>query len=516
MKERNLTTNQQLALNLSASFITYAVTFAINFFLSPYIVRTVGVEAHGFVGLAGNFISYVSLITIALNALAGRFITVHIYKNDYETANKYYSSVFYANIFLSAVMLVIEVLLWLFLEKLINIPDNLFWDVKILFASLFLNSILGTAGSIFSVSIFATNKLYLGSVRSIESSVARAIVLVLVYLFMAPRVSYLGISSFFVTLYCTIYNYYYMKKLTPFLKIKKSFFDMAKIILLVKSGVWSLITRIGQMFSDGLDLLITNVFIDATSMGVLSLAKTLPTVITGIIGTMVNAFSPNFTILYAQEKHDELVAAVKQSMKIMGVICNLPIIVIIICGEQFYKLWQPTQNAHELYALTLLTCIGVVITGGINCIFDIFTVVNKLRYNSLVLLFSSMLSIAITFVLVKTTDLGIYAVAGVSTVIMVLKNLILIIPYAAKCLKLKWYTFYPDVIRPVIFVFVSSFINFFLVGAIKGNGWINLIICCAITGIISLAIGYFIILNKSDRAIVNAKLMGVFGKIKGR
>lgn len=506
MSDKELSSNKKLFLNLSASFLAFAVTFGINFFLSPYIVRTVGVEAYGFVNLANNFISYASLITVALNALAGRFISISIFEKDYEKANKYYSSVFLANCFLSLVMLVVALFVWIYLEHLIKIPSNIFWDVKILFAAMFLNCIVNTIGSVFSVSTFVANKLYLTSIRNIEASGARAIILVLAYALCAPKILYLGITTLLTSLYCIIFNYYYIHKLTPQLHIKKEYFDIKAVVELISSGVWNLVTRVGQILTDGLDLLITNIFIDATAMGVLSLAKTVPSAITSIVGSMVGSFSPNFTQLYAEGKMEELKKAVKQSMKIMGMICNIPIIILLVCGERFFALWQPTQDPKQLQALSILTCAGLIVNGGINCVYNIFTVVNKLKFNSLVLLFSSLLSVFITFVLVKTTDWGIYAVAGVSTVIMILKNLILIVPYSAKCLNLKWYAFYPDVIRPIIFVAVSTALSLVAVKCISGTGWISLIFCGAVTLIISMLIGCFVVLRKEDRVFILNKI----------
>ena len=89
--------SKQLVINMSASFVSYGVSLFISFFLSPYIVRTIGVEANGFVGLANNFVSYASLITIALNSLAGRFITISITRGNEADTNRYYTSVFFAN-----------------------------------------------------------------------------------------------------------------------------------------------------------------------------------------------------------------------------------------------------------------------------------------------------------------------------------------------------------------------------------------------------------------------------------
>jgi O-antigen/teichoic acid export membrane protein len=83
----------------------FCVNATIGFFLSPFIVRTLGVEAAGFIQLAANFASYISLITIALNSMSGRFITIALTKGENEKAISYYTSVFWANLALFVLLL---------------------------------------------------------------------------------------------------------------------------------------------------------------------------------------------------------------------------------------------------------------------------------------------------------------------------------------------------------------------------------------------------------------------------
>ena len=272
--------------------------------------------------------------------------------------------------------------------------------------------------------------------------------------------------------------------------------------IIIAGGVWSLVNRLGQILLDGLDLLITNLFINSTMMGVLSLSKTIPSTINGIVSTLVNIFSPNFTILYAQGKKDELLKSVKQSMKIMGVITNLPVIVLLLCGKDFYALWQPTVDTNSLYILSVMGCGCIIFSGGINCIYNIFTVVNKLRANSIVVIVSGLLSTLVVYILVNTTSLGVYAVAGVSTAFSILRNLLFTAPYGAKCLGIKWYSFYPDIIRPVIYVAVTYAIGYFTINNFAAQGWIALVVKAAVTAVMAVFIGYFAILGKDERAIV--------------
>ena len=98
--------NKALVINMISSAVAVGVHLAISFFLSPYIVAKLGVEANGFVTLASNFVGYASLISIALNSMAGRFITIKFYQDDLAEANKYYTAVTLGNYVLSLFMVI--------------------------------------------------------------------------------------------------------------------------------------------------------------------------------------------------------------------------------------------------------------------------------------------------------------------------------------------------------------------------------------------------------------------------
>lgn len=72
--------------NLICALLAMGTNLVINFFLSPFIVEKIGVEANGFIQLATNFTTIASLVTIALNSMAGRFISLNYHKRRFETS----------------------------------------------------------------------------------------------------------------------------------------------------------------------------------------------------------------------------------------------------------------------------------------------------------------------------------------------------------------------------------------------------------------------------------------------
>ena len=101
---------KQTGINLIAQVIAFGINLGISFFLTPFIVEKIGVEANGFVSLANNFVEYAQLITISINSMAGRFITIKLHQKNPEDANKYFSSVFIANLIFSVVLTILSII----------------------------------------------------------------------------------------------------------------------------------------------------------------------------------------------------------------------------------------------------------------------------------------------------------------------------------------------------------------------------------------------------------------------
>lgn len=482
-----------------SAMLTYVVSMAVSFFLSPYIVENIGVEANGFIGLANSFITYASLLTVALNSMAGRFITICYQRKEYEKANIYYNSVFYANLLIAGLLLIVSIPVVLFLEKLVEIPTAMIWDVKILFLVLFLNFILSLFYSTFSVATFATNRLYLDSLRGIESVFIRVVVLVGCFVLFSPRVFYVGLATLLMTVYSTAFSYHYRKKLLPHIRVRRSFFRFSAVKEIVLSGLWNTVTQLGHILQSGLDVLIANLFINSTAMGVLSLSKTIPSAISGVVARMASVFAPELTLDYANDDIDGLVRRVKQSMKLMSTVVTIPVVVFMINGDQFYHLWTPSQDHRLLHILSVMALGSMIISGGINVVYKIFTVVNKLRWNSLTVLGQGVLSTLVVFILLKTTDWGLYVIALTSEVFGLIRVLGFVLPYSARCLNQKWYEFYPAALKPLIPAAIMLVLGYGIKQTLTVNSWLRYIVFCAVLAVMSLALNVLIILDKNDR-----------------
>lgn len=502
-----MTKNKQLFINMSAGVGALGISMLINFFLSPYIVASIGAEAYGFVQLSNNLLSYFNVLAIALNSMSSRFISISYFRDDIKEAKEYYSSTFFANLILVIVFMPI-ILVGIFnIERFLNISDYLLTDVKGLMTFLAANFLLTLICTNLGISFYVKNKLYILSLINIIGYVLRGGLLLLLYMNFEPHVAYMGMVTLIVTIFTQLSNLRFKKKLVPELSLQKRMFSWGKVKNLIGSGIWNTITRIGSLLQEGLDLLITNVMISAADMGVLAIAKTIPNLINNVLNTLISSFMPNLTELFAKGDKEGLKKDIKQSMKIIGMLINIPIALLIGFGDVLFSLWFPTQDANLLQILSILTIFPWAIMGQATIIHNIFTVVNKIKVNSILVCITGLLNVLVVFVLLKTTSFGLFAVAGVSSIMSILRNVIYTVPFGAIYIGCPWYTFFPEIVKATVSVALVGTISYVLKLFIPGISWIWLIIFAVAAVIIGLLFNFYLVLNKDDRKFIFTKII---------
>ena len=503
--------NRQLIINMAAQAISFVVSFGISFFLTPYIVKNIGVEANGFLGLAGNFTGYVSIITTALTSMAGRFITISIHRKDYKSANKYMSSVFMANIVLSAVIAVPMVYVLANINTLFDVPSGMVTDVTILWSFMFFSFLLGNVMSVFGVAAFSQNRLDIQSGTGIANNILRAAFLVVAYSVFDARVWYLGCISLVTSLISISVNFYCKKKMLPQVHIRKEYFEIKAIKELVASGIWNSVSGLSNTLSEGLDLLIANLFIDAAAMGRISVAKSVPHHVLSLMGSISSVFAPQLTISYAKNDFEDIKKQLISAIKILGFISCIPMAIIYAYGDAFFNLWVPGEDAKLLQLLAVVASLEFPLVLPLEPLWNIFTITNKVKQSSIYLVVNSALTIVIVFVLLnfaQTEYQKMLIIVGVSTVFSIIRALFFLPLYGAKCLGLKWNTFYAPAFKNVFVIALLTIISLMLKKVVTIDNWLMLIVASCITAAVSIFINYFVILGKDERNIIKGKILG--------
>lgn len=497
---------KQLAVNMAANFVAFIVQFGINFFFTPYLIRTVGKEAYSFFPLANSFIGYAGIVTVALNSMASRFITIRIQQDDTEGANIYMNSVLFGNTVMAIALTIPGIFILLFLNNILNIPPAIFSDIQWLFGLVILAMILNIQLSVFGVATYAKNRLDLSSMRNAESNVLRVVLLVLMFYYFKPSVVYIGIANLIVSLFILLTNVHYTKKLLPQITFDRKYFRMGAIKELLGAGVWNSINQLSIVLMSNVDLLVANIYLGAAITGELAIVKTVPIFINTIIITLVSVFAPEFTILYAKNKTEELIQSIKTSLKFMSTLMTLPIGFLLVMGGDFFRLWVPGQDDHKLFILSSLTLIPMIISTSIETLFHVFSVTNKLKTPSIVFVLSGVVNILLVVGLLKYTSIGVYAIPIVGMVSAVLQHSVFTPVYAAKSLKVNPFTFHFAIIRGLLNCGIMMLVTYILHLWIYFNDWKSFILLAVVSAVVTLIINMLIFFTKEEKIVFAQKL----------
>ena len=275
------------------------------------------------------------------------------------------------------------------------------------------------------------------------------------------------------------------------------------------------------MLLNGFDLLLSNWFISANIMGRLSLAKQIPYAISSALGIFSNIFSSALTKNFATNGEKNLVEETKDQLKLLTLFFSVPFAGIIVFGREFLGLWlnsstyTPTELDH-IYAIMVITLIDVIVSTYMYSIHSLFIAVDKVKNYSKVLFISSILSILCTVILLKTTDLGVYAIAATSTMILGVTHAIVVPAMIAKILKKKIYVFWLSELKSWGVLAVLSLIFFITKGFLTFTTWSSFFINIAWISIFGYIISAMILLNKSDKKTIQALLIRKFKKSSTR
>ena len=501
--------NRRTIINLICSIMVLATNVVINFFLSPYIIKHIGVEANGFILLANNLITYAELAVAALNSMAARYIAIAYVKRDYKKANMYYNSVFWGNLIIVGALLVPAAVFLLKINSFINIPPHLVASVRALFAFIIFNFFLTTGMPNYDCGTYVSNRLDRSYIPKMLTSVLRCLLLLLLFSILAPKVWYVGLAATIVAVVMLVCNGYNTHKLTPHLRVKlrRPFIcSMNAIHELVGSGIWNTISNLGILLLNGLDLIMCNWLLGPTEMGILSISKIMPTYMQQLSGSIRDSFSPELTIDYARGNKGRLMSNISRAIKITSVIMTIPVAIFIVFGYDFFRLWLPTQDASLLSVLAVISILGYALTSGVQILYNVFQVTNRVKQNAIAVLISGVVSILIMFFFMRFTKYGIYAAAGASVLCNFIRNMVFTLPATARYLGLKWKTFFGSVGKCLLVSATLVAVNIVVRVFITPTSWGGLIVAVAITAVLDLALNLFLILTKTDRKFISNKI----------
>ncbi|MEH6305814.1 hypothetical protein RYH73_09175 [Olivibacter sp. CPCC 100613] len=489
---------RRMFINLISNLLSVLSGLCISFFLTPYIVGTLGKEAYAFYPLSTNFLSYTGILTAALNSMSGRYITISLEQQNISEVNVYFNSVLFGNLFFALLFFLLSILFCVFITSILDIPGVMLADVRLLFACVFMGLVISLSSSAFSVAAFALNRFDILAFNNIMMNIIKLALTITLFYFFKPQIYYLGAVTLVTSIYFFAVSYKNTKKLLPQIRISTEFFSWSALSLLMGAGIWNSILSLSNVINSQLDLLLANKFFDTSAMGLLSLTKFVPTSTQLLLSVVVPIFLPDMLKAYANEDMEKLKLHLDFSFKAVFFVVLIPLAVFFVYGEEFFKLWLPGEDHYALYLISLITLGPIIVHATIETVYHVFVITNKLKPASIWGIFVALVNVGLILVFCRYSTLGIYSIPLAALVTGAASHLVFTPLYASHCLQENRGYFISKII-----IGLFSFIVLVMVGfawkraaLVEVDSWLTLMLNCLIVGVGIFILALFLRIDK--------------------
>lgn len=334
---------KNIGINVLALYILELANYVLPLVIIPYLTRVLGIENFGSVAFAQGLIFY--LVTVSeygFNYSATRVISIH--RNDIAYISKLCSNVWGAKLFLFALIVLLEIALWLSLPRLHDVTTLL----------VVLNGIL--LGSI----LFPT-WLFQGmekiAVISVINLFSRLLITAGIFIFVKEKSDTI-VYSFFLSAQWLLTSFIAIFYAVVKIKIRPSIPHFNDVTKELKGGFLLFLSRGASMLFVSANTFILGLFVNNAIVGYFSVGERIVRAVLRLIGSITQAVYPQF-ILKAKHSKELTIKRGKQlfivlacvgSALCMGLILGADFINLILVG----KGWSPTISVIRILSVLLV------------------------------------------------------------------------------------------------------------------------------------------------------------------
>ena len=488
--------------NLLCSGISHTVSVGIAFFLTPFLIRKLGIETYGFYPIALELMAIAGLAMGVLNSTANRYVTVEYAGGRTQEARTYTSTVFGAGLILSLLLLVPLVLFILFSDRFLDIPRGAVGEIKLFLAFMLPSGLIDAATSIFGASYETSNRLDFRSAQELTAVFVKALLLwFLLSGVFSLSIVWVGVAVLVSSVVGATIRFFMARFLTPELLPKLRLFSVSSLRRLLASGAWYSVNELGGWITQGGFLLAVNVFLGSEEAGVYSLALTASRVLGGGMMMLAGLFLPTAMRQFAIGDREALCTELLRGQKLIGFCSLVGVSMTVGFLKEFLSFWLGAGNTQLLRNLTVMAILPILSVGVALPLFHLAVVTNRLRRMALLYASTALLGGALSLGVIFFTDLGILGVASVAFAVRVLWYSVFMPFYAAHLLEVEPLRLFLPILRTYLGAGTAVGVIFALKSVCRISSLPSLLIVASVSLCVVLLVGFVSIYGKVKERI---------------
>lgn len=389
--------SKSLLSNASWSIFLNIWQVMVTFFLTPYLVKGLGLEFYGLLILLLTVSGFMGIMNFGLGDTTLRYVAFYHGKRDMNSINRVISNTFFI---FSIISIISFVILYFFSENIANLLINSSGEHKVLFTNLVkitaLTISIGFIGGAFSSVPKALQRYDITTKVNIINSILYAFGTVYI-LYIHGSIQELVIWNMINMLILQIINIVVAKHLINTISILPKF-DKKTFKEVFSFSFYTFLIHIFAIIHTNTDKVLTSSMINVSSISYLSISQQLSSKGSQIINVVGNVLLPRFSYISKEDEKKELFLVSAWYLLLLSSIVFLPITVVM---QDFLTLWISQDFSAKTNYLAQIITASFIISGSFASYATLFNGLGKAKYMTIVLLLIGSFSLIANFILIK-------------------------------------------------------------------------------------------------------------------
>ncbi len=352
------TSNKLIFTNTLILYFRLFITLSISLYTSRVVLDVLGVEDFGLYNVIGGTVAIFSFFSASMQSATQRFLMFDLGKQDYLKYNKTFNANIFLYFFIAIVIFILSetIGLWYITNKA-KIPA----DRLELFLFIYHVSIISYCLSIiripYSSGVVAQEKMKFFAYTAIFESILKlGFVILLIYTSFNKLIYYslsILITTVLVNIIYIIFCSYDENKLYKF----SSRIDIETMKPIIGFSGWRILGSSSQMIEQSGIILVINYFFNATANASYAIANQVNVAVNNLVFSFQQAYYPQITKRYADNKTSDLYTLILFSGKISFFLLSFVCIPILLNIEYILTLWlNKTPNYSIDFIRLIIIC----------------------------------------------------------------------------------------------------------------------------------------------------------------
>lgn len=502
--------NNRIAKNTLFLYIRLAFILVVSLYTTRVVLNALGVEDYGIYNVVAGFVSLFSFLNASMSSSTQRFYN---YKKGAEgTAGMtevFNTSISIQIVIMAGTLILLESFgLWYINYKMV-IPAERLIAANWLFQFSVINLLFVILQIPFAGAVIACEKMdYFALVGVIDVLLKLGIVLVLPHV-NADKLVFYGSFLFLSGVVVFLMYAIYARIKFEFIRLKFSYNKVLFKEMLAFTG-WTVFDSVAYMLKgQGLNVLL-NAFCGPVVNAARGVAYQISNALSGFQANVITAFKPQLIQSYAVKNQQRVKALMYSSSKISYVLLGAFSIPIIVEINYILNLWLKGTVPEYTIPFTIIVLINMTVSSLNTPLSVTVQATGRIRNYQIIrnLITLSVVPIAWVAMRMGMDPIAVFVISFIITLIVQPVSMVLLhkefsYSYKEYCLKVLW----PCLVFTIIAPIIPFVLKWFMV-----EGVVRLIVVTLISVVISIAVSYFVVFDKSEKKIVNTWMTNFFSK----